>query len=224
MPSIYVKNMSGDLVSLDVPSEYNLQVVIDLLYSVDPVLYPPSRTLLFRASSQGQDSDTGDSKDVEPPFQEGEILSVFVSEAPTIEKGTFPIGGQPYVRFVIPIADKTLYIYRNFMFQTVVYGMSLSSVVTRPSDSHGYARTLYDAVLALHPDVTPDQMLDVYDFVFPYLEQEQHDLGLEYTHEYNPKEPILCECGSVVQRSSLRGHEASKKHKLFMKSQKAHEA
>lgn len=221
MPSIYVKNLSGDLVSLDVPSEYNLQVVLDFLYSIDPVSYPSSRTLLFRVPSQQllEEQDFGDSKEVEPPFQEGEILSVFVSEAPTIEKGSFPIGGQPYVRFVIPIADKTLYIYRNFMFQVVTYGMTLSPVVTRPSDSHGYARTLYDAVLAIHPDVTPDQMLDIYDHVFPYLEQEAHDFGWELTHEFNPKEPIQCECGSVIQRSSLRGHESTKKHKQFLKSQ-----
>lgn len=223
MPSIYVKNLSGDLIPLEVPSEYNLQVVLDLLHSIDPVLYPLSRTILFRVPSQ-QEEDFGDSKEIDHPFQEGEIISVFVSDAPTIEKGTFPIGGQPYVRFVIPIAEKTLYIYRNFMFSVVTYGMSLSPVVTRPSDSHGYARTLYDAVRAIHPDVTPDQMLDIYDVVFPYLEQEALDHRVTLTHEFNPKEPILCECGSLVQRSSLRGHQATKKHKLFMKSQKAHEA
>lgn len=217
MPSIYVKNMSGDLVSLEVPSEYNLQVVLDLLHSIDPHTYPRSRTILFRVPSQ-QD-DFGDSKEVEPPFQEGDILSVFISDAPTIEKGTFPIGGQPYVRFVIPIADKTLYIYRVLQFRVVTYGMSLSPVVTRPSDSYGYARTLYDAVRAIHSDVTPDQMLDIYDHVFPYLDQEAHDFGCELIHEFNPKEPIQCECGSVVQRSSLRGHESTKKHKQFLKSQ-----
>ena len=220
MPSIYIKNMSGDLVSLEVTSEYNLQVVLDLLYSIDPVSYPRSRTLLFRVPSQQQEEqDFGDSKEVDPPFQEGDILSVFISDAPTIEKGSYPIGGQPYVRFVIPIADKTLYIYRNFRFQVVTYGMTLSPVVTCPSDSHGYARTLYDAVRVIHPDVTPDQMLDIYDHVFPYLEQEAHDQNVTLTHEFNPKEPIQCECGSVVQRSSLRGHESTKKHKQFLKSQ-----
>ena len=220
MTRIYIKNMAGDLFPLEVTPSNNLQVILQALYALDPIAYPSFRTTVFRIPQD----DEEDSKEVEPVIQEDEAFYVFVSDGPVIEKGTFPIGGQPYVRFVIPIAGKTIYIYRNHMFETIVYGMSLSPLVTRPSDSHRYARTLYDAVRAVHSDVTPAEMLEVYDTVFPYLEQEQLDNNLQYKHEFNPKEPIECECGSVIQRSSLTGHDASKKHKLFLKSQKALEA
>jgi hypothetical protein len=219
---IHIKNMAGDLFPLQVEPSNDLQTILSALHSIDPIMYPLSRTLLFRVPSN--EEDEGDSKEVEPFFQDDEVISVFVSDAPTVEKGVFPLGGQPYVRFVIPIADKIIYLYRNFMYETVVYGTSLSARVTRPSDSHGYARTLYDAVLAVHPDVTPEQMLDVYDIVFPYLEQEGHDLGREIRHEYNPKEPIRAPSGFVVQRSGLTRHKATKKYKQFIKSQKALEA
>ncbi len=229
--TVYIKNMAGDVSPLEVDSSATKDDIALLLFHMEPELYPLQRTLVLRtwleesseSESEGEEEEEEEHKSVDPPLMDGEVLSVFVMEEVRVETGRFPQGGKPYTRLLIPFEGMTLYLYvmgyRTCLRPdelTATYGASFSPQVTSPSHTfQAQSIYLFHTIRTLVPDVRPEQMTYLYDIVAPYYDERGRQEEVEYTHRYDPKEPILCACGSTIQRSSLPGHRKTKKHLLF---------
>jgi hypothetical protein len=83
----------------------------------------------------------------------------------------------------------------------------------------GESVTLLWVIRTILPDVEPSQMKYLYDIVLPYYEELGREEERKYVHTYWSKEPMECDCGSIVQRSSMAGHKKTKKHIAFMEAQ-----
>jgi len=207
--SVFIKNMAGDLTLLEVPTGTKVEDMPSRLTELDREAYPPYRTRVFRLKEE-------DEKDT--VLKEEDILSVLILDQPEPETGVFPQGGKPYTRCVLQVGDKTVYLYLmswgvSRLFRQSDFAISFSPEVTKPSTTFiSEGMCLYDMVHNVIPDITPSQMKNLYDVVNPYYEK------LGYLHRYNPQEPIECECGSIVKRSSMPGHKKTKNHIALMKS------
>ena len=192
--TIYLKNMAGDLRPLEVDPSCTEADLLTRLLQLDPVSYPRNRTSIL---SPG-------------PLEHEGIVSIWVEAGPYVE--TWEEKGQERIRFVVPFAKDTLHIQRVFLLRTRVwftarFASSESNKYTLP-----ICATLYDAIHLIWPEVTPSDMQDISSFVEEYLSHESVQKGIIYHYEYSPKEPIQCECGTIVQRSSMKNHTQSIVH------------
>ncbi len=103
--TLHIKNMAGDVISLDVSATMTVQGVAQRLTMMDSTLYPYYRTKVLRlASLESDEADT-------VPFADGEMLAVVVGDGAVKETGVFPdhahetLRGKPYTRFLFPLND-----------------------------------------------------------------------------------------------------------------------
>jgi hypothetical protein len=209
--TVFVKNMGGDVLPLNVSSHTTLPQIAQQLSLVYPE-YPASLTQLFRFP-EGEEKESS-------PVEEGTVLVAVVRNAPVKETGFWSIGGQPYIRFAFPFRGRTLYIYPIYSYDIAWYALTFQQETTKLSavrETDG--SILYNEVSQLVPDVTPQEMSEFYEVLIPYYKELSEKTGRVFRQEYRPKEPLVCECGSVVQRSSMSGHVKTKKHREWVKSQ-----
>jgi len=217
--SVFVKNMAGDMTLLEVPTGTKVEDMPSRLTELDSEAYPPYRTHVFR-STEEEEKDT--------ILREEDILAVLIIDLPEPETGVFPhhgrsycgnacTRGKPYTRFVFQFGDITIYLYGMIWegccdSKQTQFAISLSPELNNPSVFASHGMVLYQTVLDVI-DIAPSQMKNIYDVVNPYYEK----LG-GYVHSYNPREPVECDCGSVVLRSSMPAHKKTKKHIALIKS------
>lgn len=237
--TIYVKNMAGEVLPLELDSSSTVHDIALQLFRIEPELYPLQRTQILRtwleeeeSSEDESEEDQEEQKTVDPPLIEGEIVSVFVLDEVRVETGRFPEGGKPYTRLLVPFQGMTLYLYvmsyRTCLRPselTATYAASFSPQVTKPSQTfQAQSIYLFHTIRTLVPEVSPEQMAYLYSIVLPYFHERGRQEEVQYSHMYDNKEPILCSCGSTIQRSSVAGHAKTKKHMQFIKTQHAMEA
>jgi hypothetical protein len=215
--TIYIKNMAGEMSPLEVSRGTTPSQLVKQLSALNKEVYPIGRTVILQEEEQKE----------EVPLTEEEVVCVFVKEGAQKESGCF-IGGKPYTRLLIPFDDQTLYLYVMSYhvgylcngLRRVEYGASLSPEITKPSETfQSKGLCLYEIVRDLVPDVTPSQMKYLYSIVLPYYDELAREENVIYHHYYNEKERIECDCGSIIQQSSVSSHQKTKKHMAFMKSQ-----
>jgi hypothetical protein len=99
--NIHVKNMTGDLVTVSIPSgltaEEGLEEVRQELFRLDSTAYPPLLTKLIRLEETG-------------PLVNDEVVCLFVPESAKLE--TVSVFDLDATRMVIPLNDKIVYVYR----------------------------------------------------------------------------------------------------------------
>jgi hypothetical protein len=241
--TVYIKNMAGDLQSVEMPNGSYMEDLMKRLSELDIKQYPLGRTHVFRA-----DNEKVEGKEEAKLLEDGEMVSVFVSEIQK-EAGIFREDvdvrvpelrkGEPYMRFTIPLRGRKVYVY------------ALSCAIERSPDTErqqyylvswysdpcekwwpiykpGFPPTisyldgyvLYGLFYAMLDNrVTPEEMKMIYDIVLPYYEEQSRETGIEYNYSVINEERILCDCGSVVKRSSLKSHYKTKKHQAYANSQ-----
>ena len=212
--SIYLKTMSGDLFPLEVAPSASLEEVAEQASASHPEPFPPGRTKVLSME---------DSKERE----EGEMLLAMVLDAPVMERGVYPQGGQPYTRWNVTLRGKTYYLYISKYWKcprsgTIhpQYAISRKEEVTKPSETHGSpCADLWDVVKDYVPDVTPKEMKGLREMVEPHLDQMAEEKDWVILHYFSKDEPVECGCGSVVKHSGLKAHEKSKKHQVWVKTQ-----
>jgi len=226
--TVYVKNMAGDLVSVELSAGSSVEQLVQTLYVMDKSLYPSQRTHVYRSSMEEKKEEKEENK--KPvPLEDGEVVSVFVSEEYTKKTGIFeediktPGGvavrkGAPYTQFIVPIANKTIYLYavgeqygrpNNYLYFLASFASDVDDnyCVTRRC---GYR--LYDVMKDMFYSITPGQMKTLYDII------DSHYKDSGYIQDYNKNENVMCDCGSIVRRMCLIGHYTMKKHISFMKT------
>ena len=213
--TVFIKNMSGDVLPLNVSCDATLDEIADQLTLTHPE-FPEQRTRLFRFP-EGEEKQA--------PVEEGDVLMAIV-EVSFEERGVWSKGGQHYVRFAIPFRGRTMYVYPRVFYDTYLFDLTYRPETTTLRDVTEYSgRTLYDVICMTEPDVTPEEMSVFYDAMADYLDvlynmYIYHDTNpRELKERFNPKEPIRCECGSIVQRSGWRSHTKTEKHRDYVKNQ-----
>lgn len=215
MISIYLKTMAGEIFPMEVNPSDSLLEIAQQATAQDPEQFPSGRTKVMRMEEQEEQKED---------LTAEETLLVFITEGLRLESGVFPEGGKKYHRWVIPFRGRTLYLYTSQWFSRFTgqllaeYAASWSPEVTKPSALCS-SMTLYVLMKAVAPDVTPQEMTMLYDIVLPYYQELSEKTGRHIDHEYSGSEPLICGCGSVIQRKSMRTHVHTKKHKAWEKTQ-----
>lgn len=210
--TVHLKTLAGEILPLHVKESSSLQEISLLASTQYPDQLPPRRTKIIPFSEEDQDLKSQEA------VQDGQLLLVVIQDAPTLEMGLFE-DGNPYERFAIPFRDQIMYLYmlsyRSRIQQVTLaeYAISLTPDITLPSKTFlRQGRVLYELIRALFPDVTPQEMKELYDIVMPYWQELTYRKGHGFIHTRSPKEPILCDCGSIIQHTSMRTHLKSRKH------------
>ena len=159
--TVHIKNMAGDMIQMN---GCTLSEIAQQLSLMDSEMYPVNRTQLLRMSEE----EKGDG------LTEGEILYAVIQDAYRKETGRWPVGGQEYTRFVIPVMGNTLYLYVDCRilahrpFDMPYYGITFSPETTEPSETYQVQGTcLYNVLGKLLPSRFPTQMKDFYDIILP---------------------------------------------------------
>lgn len=214
---VFVKLLSGDLIPLSVDQTQGLDSVKQELHKIDPISYPLYKIQILHLDEE-KENDT---------LYEGEILAVFINHY-SIENNVFlPFHNKYYNRFVIPLERVTFYIYYNISsaYYTgrqwwIQYYVSITPIA-ETDQSDLWLSCLYDAVCKKYPNVTPEEMKEIYHFVLPNIDEEMKKImnpkepQNKFEHCVNRKEKLLCDCGSIVTRNSLNAHRKSSKHSSY---------
>ena len=236
--TLHIKNMAGDVISLDVPATMTVQGVVQRLTMMDSILYPRYRTKVLRlASLESDEADT-------VPFADGEMLAVVVGDGAVKETGVFPdhahetLRGKPYTRFLFPLKDilhddyfkddEMLYVYpltKSGLYgnnnHTAYFYLSCHSEPLLLDDNEYGGYILYTMVdyflrtlvrFTRGPVIFPEEMKLIQDTVDAYYEALGRENRVVYRQSYDLKETVLCECGALVERSRLPAHRNTKQH------------
>jgi hypothetical protein len=237
--TVYVKNMAGDQLSVELSAGSSVEQLIQTLSKLDCSQYPSYRTHIYRSSMEEKEEEKSNES---VPLEDGEVVSVFVSDPYVKETGFFDEDisihgyvrselkkGAPYTRFIVPMMNKTIYLYVMGCENRALYHLSyipslgkavfpcfpnqllfLTSFTSEMNDIYvGYR--LYDVMKDMFHSITPGQMKILYDII------DSHYKDSGYFQSYNRNENVMCECGSIVRRMNLLGHYTTKKHLAFMK-------
>ncbi len=213
---VFVKLLSGDLISLSVDPKNGFKGIKDELYKNDPISFPISKTNIFHLDKEKDNS-----------LHQDDILGVFVSNF-SLEKNVFLYRYQEtYDLFIIPLENITLYIYYKIDNGCYFNGREwhISYFVCKEDYPHidrdqlwKYTdKCLYNAICHLYP-ITPEEMKEVYEIILPNVEKEMKKMiklsekNITFIHSVNRDEKIICECGSTVIRKSVNTHRKTKKH------------
>lgn len=193
--TIYLKNLAGDLLPLSADPSWGETELLAHLTALDPGNYPPKRTQILRPPG---------------PLEAEEVIVVWVEAGPYVER--WESEGKQHVRYVVPFPHGVLHVRRILLFHTWVrfYAKHVSHERDEPEIVQPCA-TLYEAIRAVWPEVTPGDMQTIYSVILPDLEKEAVRKGMIYCYEYFQEEPMECACGLIVPRSALSSQERTER-------------
>jgi hypothetical protein len=245
--TVYIKNMAGDLLPVQLLPGSSLEQLAQTLYHMDHSLYPSHRTHLYRSLGDEKDEKDEKEKSKKPvPLEDGEVVSVFVSDE-YASTGFFEKDiptqyywrsefkkGAPYTRFTIPIANKMLYLYVVAINTSLAIGdlilsgspkerklyfiASFASNMDTDTDTIYSGYRLYDIMKDIfHSSITSHQMKTLYNIIQSHYTERSKETGLVYTQSYDQRENVMCDCGAVIRRAGLPAHYDSPTHRTLMK-------
>lgn len=199
--TIYLKNLAGDITSLEVDPTWTASHLLENLRLQDEEAYPPGRTRLLRSPG---------------PFEEGEVISIWIEDSVymkrVIEKG------KEHIRFVIPIKEVDdqkegveLHVECGLMWPRYDTAWMIRRVVGQMKEKFiGAHWVLYDALCQSGYTPSPSIMRTLYQLIDAHLttRTEEHR-GKIYTYQfiYSEEEPVECDCGEIVLRGELAEHQ-----------------
>jgi len=193
--TVYLKNLAGEILPMEADRSWSEEELLARMAALSLVKYPLGRTQILRPSG---------------PLEDQEILPIWVEAGPYVER--WVEDGRSHVRYVVPYEHGVIHIRRILLHYTWVRFYA-ERVLDEPSSEHVHPyMTLYEALRAVWPEVTPSDMRQVYSVILPDLEKESIQKGLIYNYEYFQEEPVECECGMIVERFDLSRHEKSVEH------------
>lgn len=191
--------MAGEITPVEAQEGWSEVELLSRLSAMNLGKYPLGRTQILRPPG---------------PLEKDEIMPIWIEAGPYVER--WEENGKSQVRYIVPLGDSVLHIRRILKHYTWVRFHGVRVYHADPNtenrnDVIPYA-SLYEAIQAVWPEVTPTDMREIYSIILPDLEKESVQKGLIYNYQYSQEEPVECDCGLIVQRSILYLHVKSQEH------------
>jgi hypothetical protein len=210
---IWVKNMAGALVTVlissGLPPQQGLEAVRRELAEGDAEAYPYERTRVMRVNEEEKE-----------PLQADEPVYLFLVEPARLE--SVEIQSQQVPRIVVPVGERTLYLYWITSGTNVRFFVSVDERrdhLIRFYDCHSMLSSALDAVA----EMSVEDRSAVYRQAIPLLSHamDRYDTQLQYTFWADPNERLQCDCGSVIQRKGMENHMRTRKHVSYAQAHPA---
>jgi hypothetical protein len=208
---IFVKNMMGDIVTLSVNPSLGLDGVYMALRNMDPETYSNDFHLFSLEDEKEEESNRMTT------LIEGMMLCVLFFPPPSLISTTWY---NNLDEFVFDVNGQTIYVYtlvnvNHRTYYCVSRKQLMMDDMDRPNNygnpGEPYHDSLYTAYMETICQLSAKSLKVMNDIIFEHLHLNRDE---EATYHWEPTEPYLCDCGSVIQRRSLASHQKTKKHKL----------
>ena len=220
--TIYVKNMAGEMITLEVPQGSTLEEIPTRLSELDEKQFPYFCTKVMRMEAE-------EKEEMKEEVMEGEILVSFVSTV-GVEKVIREELESPLTRLILPFGKEFIYIYpmsrhagggRIICCGVEHFIPSSEQCPTPRCRSEARASSyLATAVRNLVPSITAPQLEAIHEIVRQYYRELGAQTKEKFQLLYPPEMSYKCGCGSVIKGSSTASHEKTKKHQAYLESLK----
>lgn len=221
--TIHVKNMAGEMTTLEVPLGSKVNDVPRYLSDLDHYQFPYFRTTVMRMLAEEEAKEV-----LETDLADGDVLVSFVSETVPVQSSMDVTGNDENIagwtqRLVFLFDSRTtLYLYPRSRAGGTSNGRETRLVQPALELAHptytrfGHTLFLSRTLRNLVHGITTPQISAIYDIVADFY--RTHRLHEDFRLEWAPEESYECGCGSVIKRTSTPSHLKTKKHQAYLRT------